>query len=50
MKQIHHHHTQKTFKNKLGCIGLVILIIAVALLLLAVASDGHLNWLKNLSH
>ncbi len=46
MTHTHHHHNPQKFKNKVGCIGLIILIIAIIGLLLA---EGHfLDWLKNL--
>lgn len=50
MKNEYNHNKYPKFQNKTGCIGLIIIIIAVIVLILAMANDGHLNWLKNLSH
>ena len=50
MKHERNHHKHRKIQNKAGCIGLIIIIIAVIVLILAMVNDGHLNWLKNLSH
>jgi len=50
MKHKYNNLKYGKIQNKIGCIGLIIIIIAVIGLLLILANDGHLNWLKNLSH
>ena len=50
MKHNYNNLKYRKIQNKIGCVGLIIIMIIVIALILVLANDGHLNWLENLLH